>query len=65
MIICPDQENDATNMIFSKTTTCDYENLCSLDILDIEENHNKRDNVGYDEFLKKMAGIQRGGVKLI
>ena len=32
---------ELTNLLFSKTSLHDYENLCSLDCLDIEENYVK------------------------
>lgn len=42
-------------MIFPKTTTRDYKNLCSSNVLSIEKNHNKRYSVAYEEFQKQLG----------
>ena len=49
VIVSPGQETGITNMLFSKTSLHDYEKLCSLDCLGIEE---RRDysNYVYEKF---------------
>ena len=42
-------------MMFSKTSVHDYENLCSLDVLGVKEEHVRRDEVVYDEFKKQLS----------
>ena len=37
LIVSPGQEGEVTNMLFSKTSLHDYEKLCNLGHLDIEE----------------------------
>ena len=38
VLIFPGQESGLTNM-YSKTSGHDYENLCSLDVLEVKEEH--------------------------
>ena len=47
-------------MLYSKTTFHDYENLCSCDVLGIEENHKKRNNVVYEEFENQLGWSPEG-----
>ena len=42
----------STNILLSKTSLHDYENLCSLDCLDIEEEDEKNNEFVYREFRK-------------
>ena len=39
VVVSPGNNSEVTNLLFSKTSLHDYENLCSLDCLGIEENH--------------------------
>ena len=48
--------------MFSKTSVHDYENLCSLDVLGVKEEHARQDEVVYDEFKKKLL---RDGMKRV
>ena len=41
VISWPGKENTSTNILFTKTSLCDYENWCSLDCLGIEEKYEK------------------------
>ena len=52
VIVSPGQETGVTNMLFSKTSSHDYEKLCSWDCLGIEE---RRDDSNYvfEEFQKQ------------
>ena len=47
-------------MMFSKTSVHDYENLCSLDVLGVKEEHVRRDEVVYDEFKKQLSQSPEG-----
>ena len=47
-------------MLYSKATVHDYENLCSLDALDFEENHKKGNSVVYEEFQKRLGRSPEG-----
>ena len=60
MLISPGQESGLTNMMFSKTSIYDYENLCSLDVLGVKEKHVRRDEVMYDEFKKRLSQSAEG-----
>ena len=37
VVLLPGKENASTNILFTKTSLHDYENVCSLDCLGIEE----------------------------
>ena len=52
VVISTGQESGLINMMFSKTSVHDYENLYSLDVLGVKEEHVRRDEVVYDEFKK-------------
>ena len=52
VVISLSQEKVVTNMLYSKTTVHHYENLCSLNVLRIEENHKKGISVVYEQFQK-------------
>ena len=71
VVISPGQENTATNMLYSKTTVHDYENLSSFDVLRIEENYTKGNmrnmrKVWYmRNFKSSWGGVQRNSVKQI
>ena len=52
MVISPGQESSLINMMFCKTSVHDYENLCSLDVVRVKEEHVRREKVVYNEFKK-------------
>ena len=52
VLIYADQARGLTNIMLSKTLLHDYKNLCSLDVLEVREEHVRRDEVVYDEFKK-------------
>ena len=60
VVISPGQESGVTNMMFSKTSAHDYENLCSLDVLGVKEEHARRDEVVYDKFKKQLSQSPEG-----
>ena len=60
MVISPGQESGLTNMMFSKTSVHYYENLCSLDVLEVKEEHVRRDEVVYGEFKKQLSQSLEG-----
>ena len=55
VILSPGKENASTNILFTKTSLHDYENLCSLDCLGIEEKHEKNSEFVYREFRKELG----------
>ena len=60
VIVCPGQETGVLNMLFSsKTSLHDYEKLCSIDCLGIEERRDDSNYV-YEEF-QKLLGRGPGG----
>ena len=59
VVLLPGKENASTNILFTKTSLHDYENLCSLGCLGIEEKHEKNNEFVYGEF-RKQSG--RGSV---
>ena len=54
MVISPGQESGLINM-YSKTLVHNYENLRSLDVLEVKEEHVRRDEIVYDEFKKQLS----------
>ena len=54
IILLPGKENSLSNILFTKTSLHDYENLCSLDCLSIEEKHEKNEFV-YGKFRKQLG----------
>ena len=55
VILSPGKENASTNILFTKTSLHDYENLCSLDSLGIEEKCEKNREFVYGEFRKQLG----------
>ena len=51
----PGKENASTNILFTKTSLHDYENLCSLECFGIEEKHEKTNVFVYGEFRKQLG----------
>ena len=51
VLTSPGQEETSTNMLFSKTSIHDYENLCTLDVLGIEDNHCKHNDMVHEDFI--------------
>ena len=60
VVVSPGNSSEVTNLLFSKTSLHDYENLCSLDYLGIEENHVKSDDLIYDKFRKQLGRNSKG-----
>ena len=56
----PENDSEVTNLLFSKTSLHDYENLCSLDCLGIEENQVKSDDLVRDKFHKQLGRNSEG-----
>ena len=54
VILSPGKENASTNILLAKTSLHDYENLCSLDCLGIEEEDEKNNEFVYREFRKQV-----------
>ena len=50
VVIFPDQESGLTNMMFCKNSVHNYENPYSLDVLEVKEEHVRRDEIVYDGF---------------
>ena len=60
VVLSPGDDFDLTNLLFSKTSLHDYENLCSLDCLGIEEKHSKPDDLVYEKFRKQLHRSPEG-----
>ena len=60
MVVSPGHSSEVTNLLFSKTSLHDYENLCSLDCLAVEENYVKSDDLVYDKFRKQLGRNSQG-----
>ena len=53
IFIFPGCHNEISNIRFSKTSQDDYENICSLVYLAIEDNQIKSDDYVYEQFRKQ------------
>ena len=53
-IMSPDHESNLTHLLFSNASAQNYEKLCSLDVLRIEENHGLKDTEILDRFKKQL-----------
>ena len=60
VILSPGKENALTNILFTKTFLHDYENICGLDCLDIEEKQEKNNEFVYGEFRKQLDRYSPG-----
>ena len=49
-ITSPDHELDTTNMLLTQTSRADYEELCRLDVLRLEDSPTGDKGVVYEEF---------------
>ena len=54
VILLSGKENISTNILSTKMSLHDYENLCSLDCLGVEEKHEKTNEFVYGEFRKQL-----------
>ena len=52
VVISPGQESGLINIMFCKTSVDDYENLCSIDVVRVKEEHVRQEKVVYGEFKK-------------
>ena len=55
VILSPGKEKTSTNILFTKTSLRDYENLYNLDCLGIEEKQEKNNKFIYGEFRKQLG----------
>ena len=60
VVISPGQDSSLTNMMFSKTSVDDYENLFSLHVLRVTEEHVRQIEVAQDEFKKRLSQSPEG-----
>ena len=52
VVISPGRESGLINIMFCKTSVDDYENLCSIDVVRVKEEHVRQEKVVYGEFKK-------------
>ena len=60
VIMSPGIESDITSALFTKTSTCDYDRLCDLDVLGIEENHLSHDENVFQRFKQQLKQNEEG-----
>ena len=60
VVISPGQDSSLTNMMLSKTSVDDYENLFSLHLLGVREEHVRQIEVAQDEFKKQLSQSPEG-----
>ena len=59
-IISPGHWSNLSYLLLSNTLAQDYEKLCSLDLLEIEENHSLKDSEFLDMFKKQLKQSDEG-----
>ena len=63
VVISPGQETSVTKMLFSKTSVHDCENLCSLDVLGVKDEHTKRDGKYMTNSKNNLGAKMKCGMK--
>ena len=63
VVISPGEETSVTKMLFSKTSVHDCENLCSLDVLGVKDEHTKRDGKYMTNSKNNLGAKMKCGMK--
>ncbi len=59
-IISPGTELDFSNLYLTRSTVEDYDRLCSLDVLGIEDSPSSRPNAVYEDFKQQLVRSDKG-----
>ena len=59
-ITSPGKEIDTTSMFLTQTSRVDYEDLCKLDVLGLEDSPSGDQSVVYDEFKEQLRRSEEG-----
>ena len=59
-ITSPGHELDTTNMLLTQTSSADYEELCTLDVLGLEDSPTGDQGVVYEDFKEQLRGSKEG-----
>ena len=59
-ITSPGKEIDTTSMLLTQTSRVDYEDLCKLDVLGLEDSPSGDQSVVYDEFKEQLRRSEEG-----
>ena len=59
-MMSPGKEVDLTNMFLTQASSCDYKNLCRLDVLGLEDMNVADQGIAYKEFKEQLKRIPEG-----
>ena len=59
-MMSPGKEVDLTNMFLTQASSCDYKNLCRLDVLGLEDMNVADQGIAYKEFKEQLKRIPGG-----
>ena len=59
-MMSPGKEVDLTNMFLTQASSCDYENLCRLDVLGLEDTNVGDQGIVYEEFKEQLKRSPEG-----
>ena len=58
-IMSPGTDDDFTKMLFTKTSMHDYQKLCDLDVLGLQESPNEEQSI-YEDFKEQLRQSKEG-----
>ena len=54
VIMSPDEESDLVSSLYTRTSASDFNRLCDIDVLGVEENHLSHDENVYKKFKQQL-----------
>ena len=59
----PGREDSDGIVLFTQSTSNDYEHLCALDVLGLVDTHENDQQAAYKEFTEQLESDERNGIK--
>ena len=63
IIMSPGRENDLVSLLYTRTSVIDFDRLCNIDVLGVEENHLYHDGNVYKKFKQQLEGNEGAGTR--
>ena len=60
VIMSPDEESDLVSSLYTRTSASDFNRLCDIDVLGVEENHLSHDENVYKKFKQQLERNEGG-----
>ena len=60
VIMSPDGESDLVSSLYTRTSASDFNRLCDIDVLGVEENHLSHDENVYKKFKQQLERNEGG-----